>query len=463
MCLQAYDQPYVSWLAQQPANHTTLAVASAPALRVDLSPGLVNWPSARPPDQVTPAALGPLAGHLAGQMSLPAATPATRPQAGLLFAQLTGNPPPSAAGLQATLNTALRRWDNGTQRKILDTFRLFSSAMAHQPCGAEQCWALSNPMHILHFLEGWAYTGGKTPSGKKSHGTVSVTVSHLSNLFRIFGRRVPWDPETGRGNPVDSMEVQCFLRGFPKETAREGAASRGAVPWSYEKLAPLLSCIDGDPQTSAYSKTIQARDSAALCLAAAIGKRGEDVGQIHIGDFQTISGLRLEPANYQPRTGDGFQLVMFSKTRKVLPGEAIYFQYTDVVGERECNFPWRLSQFWSTLSPGYQLGPYMFGNQGKALTADCLNERLKIYFSKYQLGPPHRVHGLRRGLSQTLEEAGFSRSAIMQHMDVVSAKAYNLYRDTLRHLPPDHPDRAAALKFGMLRQNPGPLPCDPTQ
>ena len=451
MCLQAYTESNVSWLAQQPANHPTLAGSSGPA--PGLPPSWLGvWPLAQVPSHATVAALGHLSGHLTGHMSPAAATPATRPQPGLLFAQLAGRLPPAAAGLHTALATSLRRWDAGTQGRMLDVMRLFSASMSHYPNGADSCFTWATPNHILEFLEGWAYTGGKTLSKKKSHSTISTTLCHLSNLFKLYGRVAPWNPETGQGNPVDSMEIQCYTRGFPKETARENAGSKGAVPWSYEKLSALLSCLDQDQPTSPYSHSIQARDAAALCLAAAIGKRGEDVGQLWQGDFQTIVGLGLTPANYHPREGDGFQLLMFSKTRKEAPGAPLYFSYTEQPGQRECNFPWRLKQFWSTLSPGFQLGRYIFGNQGKALSADCLNERLKLYFPKYHLGPPLKVHGLRRGLSQTLEEAGFERSAIMQHMDIVSSRAYNLYRDTIRHLPLDDPIRVSALQFGNLQR-----------
>ena len=61
------------------------------------------------------------------------------------------------------------------------------------------------------------------------------------------------------------------------------------------------------------------------------------------------------------------------------------------------------------------------------------------------------MRGLRRGLIQSLEAAGFAKSEIMEHPDIKSNKAYELYRDQYRHLAPDHPERVAAMQYRAHR------------
>ena len=388
---------------------------------------------------------GHVAGHMTGLTALPTAGPATRPLQGLLFAQLTGAPVPP--GFQEVSQTALRRWDPATRKRILAAMGEFQQCMSKQWFGAAGCWRHARPEHIYLFLKEWAYLGGKTVVGRKCHQTVSSFLSYLRQLFRMWGRDLRWNPETGLGNPVDSYEVECFTSGFGKENRDKGATTQGATPWSFEKLCPLFQHLDSE-RLPAYNQRIVLRDIAVLNLAVMTGKRGQDVGHAYVGDLVSAAGVPVNPRDFHPAQGEGFVLTLYSKTRVIEPGPPVYFSYSNIVGERETNFLWRLEQYWASLPPTHRMGRYMFGDRkGQPLSRGAINHRLEGYFSKYGLGSPLKVHGLRRGLIQSLEEAGFSQSDIMVHLDIKSNQAYRLYADQYRHLPPDHPDRLAAIQF----------------
>ena len=388
---------------------------------------------------------GHVTSHMAGQTAATTAGPATRPLRGLLFAQLTGDAVPP--GLEEVAQTALRRWDPETRKRILSSMEEFYKCMSKQWFGVAGCWKHARPEHVYLFLKEWAYSGGKTNVGRKCHQTVSSFLSYLRQLFRMWGRDLRWNPETGLGNPVDSYEVECFASGFGKENRDKGVTTQGATPWGFEKLCPLFQHLDGET-LPAFNQRILLRDIAVLNLAALTGKRGQDVGHAYVGDLISAAGVPVDPREFHPAQGEGFVLTLYSKTRVIEPGPPVYFSYSSLVGERETNFLWRLEQYWASLPPTHKLGRYMFGDRrGQPLSRGALNLRLEGYFSKYKLGPPLKVHGLRRGLIQSLEEAGFTQSEIMAHLDIRSNHAYQLYADQYRHLPPDHPDRLAAIQF----------------
>lgn len=391
-------------------------------------------------------------GHMAGQMAAHVAQPTTRPWGGQLFQQLArqpGAPPLSQARI---LQSALRHWSPDNQKRMYGVMRQFEAAMATEYFGSEYCWDFAEPEHVYKYVNTWAYTGGDTQGGRKAHSTVSKHVSMLSQLFRMRGRDARWNSQTRMGNPCDSYHVEWLVSGFGKENVDEGAVTVGAVPWGFETLCPMLSCMDDERLTRPKSMLLLKRDAAAFVLAALTGKRGSDVGFLRVSDITTASDCPVDPRAFKPTEGEGYVLTMYSKTRKIYPGPPLCFTYTAVPGKKECNFIWRLEQYWGALAQSHKYGLFAFGDKdGKPLTCDCLNKRLEVYFPKYGLGEPLKMHGLRRGLIQSLEAAGFAKSEIMEHLDIRSNRAYELYRDQYRHLAPDHPERLAAMQYRAHR------------
>ena len=380
-------------------------------------------------------------GQMTGHMAQPAAGPATRPLGltpGPLFLQLCGHRPtdPNQARV---MSTSLCRWAPDSRDELVRIKLAYEEAMADRPFGPGGCWAHGSPADVLHFLGIWAYKDGKTNSGKKCHGSVSNAISNLSTLYQMWGKPAIWNPDTFSGNPVHSYEVQCFLRGYGKETAREGFQSKGANPWDHDLLAQLLVILDSTPLKRGELAIVRLRDCAALCMAAHLGKRAKDIGYIYIQDLKPANPCQpaVQPGNFYPKNGDLFVLTMFSKSRQLEPGPPVVLKYTDVEGERECSPLWRLKNYWSSFPVSHKFGNYMFGRTTVPLTTSCLNQRLRTrYFPLYFPDEPVRtVHGLRRGVTQALEAAGFSQSAIMEHLDMRSASTYQRYRDATRHLP----------------------------
>ena len=385
---------------------------------------------------------GPLLpnGHMTGHMALQTTRPATRPLGhtpGPLFQLLDGYSPTDPDELRV-LTTCLSRWVPSTRDELIKVKHSYEASMLSRPFGPGGCWAHGSPADVLHFLSTWAYKDGKTSSGKKCHGSVSSTVSHLSTLYQLWGKASAWNPDTRSGNPVQSYDVQCFLKGYGKETAREGHFTRSANPWDYDLLSQLLVILDTTPLKKGESAIVRARDCAALCMAAHLGKRAKDIGYIYIEDLAPAGpGLPpVDPCSSQPINGDMYVLRIFSKTRKLVPGPPVNLRYTDEEGQRECSPLWRLKNYWSSFPVGHKFCEYMFGRGTQPLTTACLNQRLrKRYFPMYFPQEPVRsVHGLRRGAAQSLEAAGFSQSAIMDHLDMRSASTYQRYRDVTRHL-----------------------------
>ena len=380
-------------------------------------------------------------GQMTGHMTHQTARPATRPLGhtpGPLFQLLCGqvSPDPDQARV---LSTCLSRWGPSTRDELVKVKQAYEASMLSRPFGPGGCWAHGSPADVLHFLSTWAYKDGKTSSGKKCHGTVGGTVSHLSTLYQMWGKTSAWNPETFTGNPVQSYDVQSFLRGYGKETAREGHFSKGANPWDYELLSQLLYILDTTPLKRGELAVVRARDCAALCMAAHLGKRAKDIGYIYIEDLVPADPNQppVDPITFCPNNGDMYVLRIFNKTRKLVPGPPVNLKYTDEEGKRECSPLWRLKNYWSSFPVGHKFCEYMFSRGTQPLTSPCLNQRLrKRYFPLYLPQEPVRsVHGLRRGVTQALEAAGFSQSAIMDHLDMCSASTYQRYRDVTRHLP----------------------------
>ena len=444
ICLQANVQPNIQSVQPNVSGLGSITIPCLPTAHPEVAVGVpVSMDhvaaSHAMAGRLTPGHLGPFQAPVSGQVAIQVAPPNQETPMALLMGHLTGLQP-AGDDMERALETVLASWEPCTRDDLRRVYQLFKEAMVTLAPGRDtNLWQHATPEHILLFIDSWAYTGGKTPrlSKKKCHGTISNILSHLNTLFECAGKSRPWNPETNSGNPVKSFLVARYKKGYGKQTAREGHRSKGAKPWDYDILGQLLTKLDAallQPQ-SWLSVFCMTRDATALCLSGHMGSRAHDVGYIWMEDFQPVSrgAMPVYPTSFHPNEGDVYEMRLFSKTRKLYPGSPISLTYSQERGQRECNFLWRLEQFWGQLPPMHALGNYMFGRDKKPLTSDCLNTRLKGYFSEYALGPPKTVHGLRRGLAQGLEADGFTQTAIMEHMDIKSARSYRLYSDPNRH------------------------------
>lgn len=108
------------------------------------------------------------------------------------------------------------------------------------------------------------------PSGKEvaAPGSLQSAVSHLSTSMKMLGRSGAWDPDTRKGNPVQSAAVQLFLQGYEKKLRQEGYEEGSAVPWEEHEIHAVIDQLD--KEAAEYRKEAERLLSAGRPLAAVL-------------------------------------------------------------------------------------------------------------------------------------------------------------------------------------------------
>lgn len=168
---------------------------------------------------------------------------------------------------------------------------------------------LARPEDILVFMDAHflrEHTGSRLPgrvSLVAAPSSVKGSLSHLSTLFDHLGRRGPYDPVTGLGNPCDSTLVRNYKQGYTRDLWKAGFQEISAVPLTYSKVTEVVDHIDGQlvqPRLSPFRQLCLARDALLMLYCWDSGMRGKEGGQVSLQDLHHPNGTQIFPRGLDP-------------------------------------------------------------------------------------------------------------------------------------------------------------------
>ena len=149
----------------------------------------------------------------------------------------------------------------------------------------------SRPEELLVFMQGHfilAHAGSTVPGlGHRvaSPQGVSCALSHLSTLFEGLGRRGPYDPVHGTGNPCDCDEITRYKRGYRRDMWEAGYQESSAVPLGHPQLVALVRHLDLREPGSPFGQLLHERDGCLVLYSWASAMRGKEGGRLCLLDF----------------------------------------------------------------------------------------------------------------------------------------------------------------------------------
>ena len=186
----------------------------------------------------------------------------------------------------------------------------------------------ARPEELLVFMQGsFIHKHGGTqlpgqPELVASPQGVSCALSHLSTLFESLGRRGPYDPSSGTGNPCDSSEIKRYKQGYSRDLWRAGYQETSAVPLDFQKLEAVLLDLRGQlsRSTSAFEVLSLERDALLMVYSWHSAMRGKEGGSLCLADLHRADRTQLFSLCYVPGTAAPPELLILpthgTKTNK---------------------------------------------------------------------------------------------------------------------------------------------------
>lgn len=78
--------------------------------------------------------------------------------------------------------------------------------------------------------------------------------SHLSKEFELLGRTANFSPHSQQGNPVESLHLREFAKGYKNHGAELGCQKSGAVPLEKADMIQFLQQLYLQQQTSVQAQ-----------------------------------------------------------------------------------------------------------------------------------------------------------------------------------------------------------------
>jgi hypothetical protein len=262
-----------------------------------------------------------------------------------------------------------------------------------------------------------------------SAGSVQSILGKLSKLFESYGRGKLWDPTSGSGNPVNSLQVRKYVKAIQKEQAQSHVRVRQARPMFIGKLRQIVMYIEEQLKlvSTNVEKFIYLRDKAFFLLQFFAGDRANDLGQVLIQEIKSLPGnAGLLFCHTVGKTLNNGRENIFAVQRvrelSICPINAVeaYVHETGLMGI-DMNF-------------GYLFRP--LGKDKLSVLDCCLSysvvyERLKFYLKKLDADEGETPHSLRRGCAVTLSLSGSAdvEKNIMGHIGWFSRQSLDRYSE----------------------------------
>ena len=338
-----------------------------------------------------------------------------------------------AAALSTAAGVVSRATEPATVKRRMNLGRELHDWLGLLPSPFPNTLQAARPEDLLAFMESQFLSkhGGSRLPGREdlvaSPSTVNSSFSHLSTLFESLGRRGPYDPLTGLGNPCDSALVRSYKQGYGRDLWKAGYQELSAVPLTYAKVTHVLDYLDRLSSSSALSPFRQLclqRDALLVLYCWDSAMRGKEGGQLTLLDLHHPNGSPLFPRGCDPR------LLLLSPPPEHLLVLPTHGTKTTLGRSRVRQDPIHLTQkpdpqycfihrLWCYLIlahlSGFPMDHFLFRPQTSrrdcfsdtAYSSSSVNQMLQAHLAAIGQYEGETAHGCRRGtLQATVAEAG---------------------------------------------------------
>ena len=264
------------------------------------------------------------------------------------------------------------------------------------------------PEDILVFLvQQWLpnHAGSATSSTPIAAPNSLATIkSHLSKEFELLGRTGAWDPQHQHGNPIESLHLREFVKGYMQYAAELGYQKRGAVPLEQPEMMHLLQRLYHQQQTlTGKEQLLLLRDGVIFSLLWQSCFRGFNAGGMRLQNIVLPTGgtaipFLLPQVQLQP----GAQLHLLPDVTKNKKGGRCTVTLTcDVL----CFSFWLQLLVPAHTAAGQPITNYItrpLNSSGKVfselpMSSSATWARLTKYLKEYGMYTGQSVHSTRRG------------------------------------------------------------------
>ena len=104
---------------------------------------------------------------------------------------------------------------------------------------------------FIWYNNGHNHAGSATSTAESiaAPNSLATAKSHLSKEFDLLGRTGAWTPHSQQGNPVESIHIREFVKGYKNHASELGYQKRGAVPLEEADMIQLLQQLYLQQQT----------------------------------------------------------------------------------------------------------------------------------------------------------------------------------------------------------------------
>lgn len=348
------------------------------------------------------------------------------------------------SGISAGAATMRKSVTPGTHHKR-DAIQLeFESFLSQLPSSMGRSIQQCCPADIVVFMEEvWLpmHLGSQTKTGQHVAAPSSVegALCNLSTVFQQHGRGQPWDCNLLTGNPIWSLTVKDWKRGYFHAAAAQGFVSTGAQELTAAKVQALLSHLHGRlSEANHFVRYAAARDGFAFSFLWQTGARGANAGPLTSHDFVTLDGRPAIPLIYPSCSlTPGTVIQVTPKRLKTCVGinkEPMFITALPADQAIVCPVQWLLLCMQTASACGHTTEPDAFiartlAKGGRSITSeamstDALGQRLKVHLSHLGLYEGESMHSFRRGRSIADQAAGLPSSEIMDKLLIRSKAVY---------------------------------------
>lgn len=362
-----------------------------------------------------------------------------------------------AAGVASAHSVIMQQWADGGDRVLRAGADFVAWLREARPgVGVGDCSALD----VLAFVETrWLREHqGRRDGGLPVPGTLDGLLSALGTFFRQCGRGGPYDDWRDVGNPVESVYVSGYRKGYRRVLGRRGEGSIGAVPMQLERVVALSQGLLQralEPEVKDMDRLMFLRDRCFFVLLWATAMRAHDCGKLTVDDFRKASDLRRaydwrQLSGVLGERSAGVRLCIWEwgdKTHQAQRAEPYFLEMlpaeeVDVCAVRALALYHAACEIAGRARSGVRIEGYVFRPltkdrrefQEAALGTPAIGRRLEAALRDLELDGGETCHSFRRGRLQheAAKGAGVPELLAMGHMKALST--LHRYLDPGSHL-----------------------------
>lgn len=141
-----------------------------------------------------------------------------------------------------------------------------------------------------YVMKGWlpSHHSRSSPNVAAGPSALKAHLSALSVFLSRVGRRGPYDPVTGSGNPCESAVIEDLRTACQREQVQAGYTEVSPVPMTEAKYRALAFYLWSQVDATAPGSLdclVLLRDLLCVLLLWQTAVRGHDLGKLGLGDF----------------------------------------------------------------------------------------------------------------------------------------------------------------------------------